>query len=53
MKISQNLGYTLYEYFNDKTSSEEVLSKVELKGKVGVKGVSAKQILFIPNIFVK
>ena len=31
------LGLYLYEYFNDKTSSEEVLSKVELKGKVGVK----------------
>ena len=31
------LGLYLYEYFNDKISSEEVLSKVELKGKVGVK----------------
>ena len=31
------LGLYLYEYFDDKTSSEEVLSKVELKGKVGVK----------------
>ena len=31
------LGLYLYEYFNDKISSEEALSKVELKGKVGVK----------------
>mgnify|MGYP006226202577 CR=1 FL=1 len=28
------LGLYLYEYFDDKISSEEALSKVELKGKV-------------------
>ena len=31
------LGLYLYEYFDDKISSEEALSKVELKGKVGEK----------------
>ena len=31
------LGLYLYEYFNDKTSSKEALSKVELKGKVDEK----------------
>ena len=31
------LGLYLYEYFNDKISSEDALSKVELKGKVDEK----------------
>ena len=31
------LGLYLYEYFNDKISSEEALSKVKLKGRVGEK----------------
>ncbi len=31
------LGLYLYEYFDDKISSEEALSKVELKGRVGEK----------------
>ncbi len=31
------LGLYLYEYFNDKSSSEDALSKVELKGKVDEK----------------
>ena len=47
------LGLYLYEYFNDKTSSEEALSKVELKGKVDEKKIPSKQILFISNIFIK
>ena len=31
------LGLYLYEYFNDKISSEEALSKVKMKGRVGEK----------------